>query len=129
MRMLSVLNGNIESRLARYKKLKSMGYKNGRCAGPYKFNFSSNDEERMFYLGSTFQPVGRLKVLDTGWYCDSSYTETLNGLILALPHGQFLAGWTLGKDMISFVEKHIFDSKESAERYADTLAEKAADNW
>ena len=122
MRKLIDLDKDIKIRLEDFKKVKSMGRKD--CTEIH-LNYLSSDKERMFYLGSTFQPVGRLKVLDTGWYCDN----TLRGLILALPHGRFLAGWTLGESMISFVEKNVFRSLKAAERHADDLAEEESDRW
>ena len=129
MRKLKVLNGNIQSRLKSFKRLKSLGYEGGYCTGPYHFNFSANDEERPFYLGSAFQPVGRYTVLEIDGYCHDAYHDPIKGLILALPHNRFLAGWASGKGMISSVKKHVFDSKELAENYANILAKKETYRW
>ena len=89
MRKLNILNGSIKSRLESFKSLKSLGYKKGRNTEPYYFNFSANDKERSFYLGSVFQPVGRYTVIETDWYCHDTYHDPLKGLILALPHNRF----------------------------------------
>lgn len=57
----------------------------------------------MFYLDSDFQPFTRWKWCDdvanikhTGWFCDEYYDSKIRGIVANLPHGKYLAGWSMG---------------------------------
>jgi hypothetical protein len=139
MRKLRFLKGTIEERLASYKNLKSMGYKDGRCTGPYQIDFNASDELRSFYLGSDFQPSNRWWFADEspehpsllknkGYFCDSYLSQTIRGIIVKLPNQRgYLAGWSMGEGMISVVQKEIFISETDAIFEADCLAEREAE--
>ena len=62
-----------------------------------------------------------------GWYCDDLCSETIRGLVVRLPHGRYLAGWSMGEKMASMVEGIIFHDIDEAARYADQCAESAAE--
>jgi hypothetical protein len=139
MRKLRFLKGTIEERLASYKNLKSMGYKDGRCTGPYQIDFNASDELRSFYLGSDFQPSNRWWFTDEspespghskniGNVCDAYSTQFLRGIIVKLPkHRGYLAGWSMGEGMISAVQKKVLATVTDAIRVADNLAVREAE--
>lgn len=92
---------------------------------------------RGFYLDSNGQPFTRWKWCDevsgvyidhTGWFCDE-YGDggKIRGIVAALPHGRFLAGWSMGKGMASTVDAEVYDTAEDAAYVADSMAESAAE--
>ena len=93
---------------------------------------------RGFYLGSDGQPFSRwqwcdevdgVRINHTGWFCDEHGDgEKIRGIVVALPHGRFLAGWSMGEDMLSTVDADLYDSANDAAYAADRKAERAADN-
>lgn len=92
---------------------------------------------RGFYLASDGQPFTRWRWADdaysgighTGWYTDAhGEGDRIRGIVVALPHGRFLAGWSMGEGMASTVEcAPVFGSAIDAAIYADRLAESAAE--
>jgi len=88
-----------------------------------------------FYLGSDFEPGRYIKRADeiillnhTGWYCDEFQGQTIHGIVIYLPHGKFLAGWSMGKGMASAYNDTIYTDKTEAARMADQHAEETAKN-
>jgi hypothetical protein len=90
-----------------------------------------------FYLESSCAPfhlrwqycdgVAGVRIEHTGWFCDEYCDEKIRGLVFTLPKGRgFLAGWTMGEQMSSFVECDIYDSAADAAHAADSLAAAAA---
>lgn len=93
---------------------------------------------RGFYLESDGQPFTRWQWADdaytsighTGWFCDQyGDGDKIRGIVVALPHGRFLAGWSMGEGMASTVDASpVFGSAIDAAIYADRLAERAAED-
>jgi hypothetical protein len=92
---------------------------------------------RFFYLDSDDQTFTRWQWCDevpgvrighTGWFCDEyGDYEKIRGIVVALPHGRFLAGWSMGKNMSSAVDTDLYDTAEDAAYVADSMAERAAE--
>jgi hypothetical protein len=91
---------------------------------------------QVFYLDSDGQHFRRWNwcgdvhggIKHNGWYTDDNCEGTLAGIVVYLPHGRILAGWSMGKGMSSFVDtSRIFDDAKEAARAADELAEYAAE--
>jgi hypothetical protein len=87
-----------------------------------------------FYLESDGQPFTRWAWADdvvslhhTGWFCDEDESQTMRGIVARLPHGRFLAGWSMGEGMASEVDGYIYNDEEDAARAADSMAENAAE--
>lgn len=91
-----------------------------------------------FYLDSDFMPglrwqwaedVKDARIRHSGWYSDEDGVgELIRGIVLRLPHGRgFLAGWSMGEGMASFVEGDIYDDLVEAARAADSIAESTAE--
>lgn len=93
---------------------------------------------RGFYLESEGQPFTRWQWCDevdgvridhTGWLTDEyGDGERIRGLVAALPHGRFLAGWSMGEGMASTVEADLYDTAKDAAYAADSMAERAAED-
>lgn len=62
-----------------------------------------------------------------GWFCDPYQDETIRGLVVLLPHGRYLAGWSMGEGMASEVGGYIYTDIKEAARAADQCAEYAAE--
>lgn len=89
---------------------------------------------RGFYLDSDGQPFTRWKWADdvvdlrhTGWFCDDFQDAKIRGIVVYLPHGLYLAGWSMGEGMASSVDAILYDTPEAAARAADRMAEHVAD--
>lgn len=88
-----------------------------------------------FYLNSDFMP-GRSwqwgdEVVDlghSGWYCDEYGDTIARGLVICLPHGRFLAGWSLGEGMTSGYDGALYTDQEEAARAADEEARIVAEH-
>lgn len=91
-----------------------------------------------FYLGDDSAPF-RLRwqycdevaksIRHTGWFADDYQDDKFRGLVFTLPKGRgFLAGWTMGEGMSSFVECDIYETAREAAYAADSLAEDAAED-
>lgn len=65
----------------------------------------------------------------SGWFTDEhGDCDTIRGLIARLPKNRgFLAGWSMGSHMASYLEGYTYDDAEDAARAADGLAEIAAE--
>src|SRR5215208_2474779 len=64
-----------------------------------------------------------VRSLPRGWFTDTDCSETAIGIVAALPHGRFLAGyrWTSNGERVYFPE--VFTDAEDAASAADTYAE------
>lgn len=87
-----------------------------------------------FYLGSDFEPGRYIKRADevtrldhTGWYTDAFQDQTIFGIVIFLPHGRFLAGWSMGAGMASSYDGELYTDAEEAAQAADSMAEHAAE--
>lgn len=90
-----------------------------------------------FYLDSDFQ-VGRgwrwadevdNSIMHTGWFTDDYCSgDKIRGIVISLPHGRFLAGWSMGEGMASNFDGEIYDDAKEAAQAADSLAENAAES-
>lgn len=64
-----------------------------------------------------------------GWFCDAGQDQTIRGIVVRLTHGRMLAGWSMGEGMYASIEcDEIFTDEIEAARYADGLAESAAES-
>jgi len=92
-----------------------------------------------FYLADSSAPfhlrwqycdkVEGVRIRHTGWFADDYQDDKFRGLVFTLPKGRgFLAGWTMGEGMSSFVERDIYETAEDAAYAADSLAEDAAED-
>jgi hypothetical protein len=64
-----------------------------------------------------------------GWYSDEyGDSEKIRGLVVRLPHGRFLAGWSMGKGMASAVEGDVYGDITEAAYAADSIAERVAED-
>lgn len=90
-----------------------------------------------FYLDSDGQPFTRWQWCDevpdtrinhTGWFCDDYRHDKIRGIVVSLPHGRFLAGWSMGEGMASTVDACLYDTAEDAAYAADSMAESAAED-
>ena len=105
--------------------------------GGYYGSPSINGSGTMFYLESDFMPNLRWKWCDEvctrirhiGWCCyDAGYGDTIRGLVMRLPNNRgFLAGWSMGEGMSSFVGYDVFLDEVDAAQCADSMAENAAE--
>lgn len=104
--------------------------------GGYYHAPTPNDNGRGFYLGDVGQPFTRWKWCDeiaqhinhTGWFCDGyGDGSKIRGLVVYLPHGRFMAGWSMGEGMASSVDADLYDDETSAAHAADSMAENAAE--
>ena len=64
-----------------------------------------------------------------GYYCDAHEpSETLTPIIARLPHGRgYLAGWTMGPNMVACVDGRIYSDITDAARDAHHIAERDAE--
>ena len=93
---------------------------------------------RGFYLDDAGQPFTRWQWADdvegahishSGWFTDDYGTgDKIRGIVILLPHGRYMAGWSMGKGMASTIEPGVFDDIDDAARMADEHARVAADN-
>jgi len=107
------------------------------CGAYYHAPKPDSNNGRGFYLNDAGQPFTRWRWCDdvvssirhTGWFIDDFGTgEKIRGIVVSLPHGRFLAGWSMGEGMASTVDSCVYDSAEDAAFAADSMAEYAADN-
>lgn len=108
------------------------------CVGPYYHSPTPNQNgNRFFYLESDFMPGLRWKWCDEvegvsirhkGWFTNDFQDETLRGLVMRLPRSRgFLAGYSMGEGMASFLCPEIWQDEQDAAREADRMAERAAE--
>jgi len=90
-----------------------------------------------FYFEAKDQPFRRVKMAKEvchhydrhlyGYRTPFPQDDTFDGIVVALPHGRYLAGWTMGEGMLSVVRRDIFDDKYVAANEANELASDAAE--
>ena len=108
------------------------------CGGYYHAPLPNSNTGRGFYLDDAGQPFTRWQWADdvegahiphSGWFTDDyGDSEKIRGIVILLPHGRYMAGWSMGKGMASTIEPGVFDDIVDAARVADSIAENAADN-
>ena len=108
------------------------------CGGYYHAPTPNSNNGRGFYLSDAGQPFTRWEWADdvegahishSGWWTDEyGDGERIRGIVVLLPHGRYMAGWSMGKGMASTLEPGLFDDIVDAARVADSIAENAADN-
>lgn len=97
------------------------------CGGYYHAPRPNDNSGRGFYLGDAGQPAPRWEFTDAEYYCDAHCSETIRGIILRLPHGRFLAGYSMGEGMASGVDSTVYTDEDEARHAADEEARIAAD--
>ncbi len=63
-----------------------------------------------------------------GWYVDDAYHDTIRGIVVALPHGRFIAGYLASSNDERVYYSEIFDSARDAARMADEHARVIAES-
>jgi len=97
--------------------------------GYYHAPRPDDNRGRGFYLGDAGMPCKRWEwASDTEWYCDEFGDQTMRGIILRLPHGRFLAGYSMGKGMSSAVSATVYADEDEARAAADEEARCAAES-
>jgi len=126
--------GLLSARLAEFKR------DHGRKAcGPYfRTEPASNPIGTFFYLDSDFAPglrwewcdeVSGAQIRHHGWFSDELQDQTIRGFVMRLPRGRgFIAGWSMGEGMASNLDYTVWDNEVDAARYADRMAERAAED-
>lgn len=99
-----------------------------RCTGNYYHAPTPNtNADRGFYFLSDGAIGTNSRYVLTGATWSTDDTE-FSGFILRLPHGRFLAGWTMGGHMASTIDREVFTSEDDAVARANDMAERAADD-
>lgn len=107
------------------------------CGGYYHAPKPNSNNGRGFYLSDAGQPFTRWQWCDdvdtsiqhTGWFTDDYGTgDKIRGIVILLPHGRFMAGWSMGEGMASTIEPGVFDAIDEAAQMADEHARVAAEN-
>ena len=107
-----------------------------KLCGPYYHAPKPNSDGRGFYLDDVGQPFTRWKWCDdvaqsiehTGWFTDDCGScSKIRGIVVYLPHGRFMAAWSMGEGMASSVNADLYDDEVSAALAADSMAEHAAE--
>ena len=106
------------------------------CGGYYHAPTPNAHNRRGFYLSDAGQPftrwgwcdnIGGANIDHTGWWTDEYCDSRIRGIVVRLPHGRFLAGWSMGEGMTSAIAPSVYDDITDAARAADSIAEDAAD--
>lgn len=106
------------------------------CGEYYHSPTPSANDGRGFYLSDAGQPFSRwdwcdniegARINHAGWWTDEHCDSKMRGIVVRLPHGRFLAGWSMGQGMASSVDPDVYDDAVEAARAADSLAENAAE--
>ena len=107
------------------------------CGGYYHAPTPNANNGRGFYLSDAGQPFTRWQWADDvegahishrGWWIDDYRDGKIRGIVVLLPHGRYMAGWSMGTGMASTIEPGVFDDIDDAARMADEHARVAADN-
>lgn len=108
------------------------------CGGYYHAPTPNANNGRGFYLDDAGQPFTRWQWADdvegahishSGWFTDDyGDSEKIRGIVILLPHGRYMAGWSMGEGMASTIEPDVYDDIVDAARVADSIAENAADH-
>ena len=111
-----------------WRDMRYCGFHNAR-AGRCELSPGRQNDRPMWYA-HTGQQFPRERFADeiarinhTGWFTDCDSRETARGLVVALPHGRFLAGyyWSYNGERVYFSD--IYDCEDDAARAADSEAE------
>jgi hypothetical protein len=106
------------------------------CGGYYHAPRPNASEGRGFYLADAGMPGHRWQWADEmdsvniqhrGWFCDDDQDQTIRGIVILLPHGRYLAGWSMGEGMASSVGATVYASALDAAYAADEEARCAAE--
>lgn len=97
------------------------------CGGYFHAPRPNDSSGRGFYLGDAGQPAPRWGFTDAEYYCDRDCHDTIRGIILRLPHGRFLAGYSRGEGMASGVDGTVYTDEDEARYAADEEARIAAE--
>lgn len=122
----------------RLEKRKTQTYPQYETSPYFQSRPAINTDGRSFYLESDFAPglrwtycdkVANVRIDHSGWFTDEyGEGDKIRGIVLRLPHGKgFLAGWTMGENMISEVEYDVYDREIECAYAADTFAERVAE--
>ena len=108
------------------------------CGGYYHAPKPNSNNGRGFYLDDAGQPFTRWQWADdvegahishSGWFTDDyGDSEKIRGIVVLLPHGRYMAGWSMGEGMASTLEPGLFDAIDEAAQMADEHARVAAEN-
>jgi len=88
------------------------------------------------YLGSDFwgyrwqwaDEIAGANIDHRGWFSDEyGDSDKIRGIVILLPHGRYLAGWSMGEGMASTGRRRFFDDPIECAYYADQMAEQAAE--
>lgn len=120
---LPIIRFRIEKALIAFKRARQMDA----CATPDGFAWfaSRNAPGRITYADE----VEGVRIGHTGWFCDSHQDEKARGIVCALTHGRFLAGYLTEDAGMSYLPTGtLHDSAEDAARDADEQARIYAEN-
>ena len=108
------------------------------CGGYYHAPTPNSNNGRGFYLDDAGQPFTRWQWADdvegahishSGWFTDDhGDSEKIRGIVVLLPHGRYMAGWSMGKGMASTLEPDVYDDIDEAAQMADEHARVAGEN-
>lgn len=92
-----------------------------------------NDKQPVYYtFVNPFRRVSDaadiIRLKHTGWYTDSDCGETAKGIVIALPHGKFLAGYHASSNGETVIYPRIEWDADTAARAADGLAQYYAES-
>lgn len=119
-------------------------FKSREHCGPYYFSPSKPGAGRGFYQAKNLacgDSTFRLRLEEANdylrysrlsntlaYWCDDDGFTSLTPIIARLPRGRgFLAGWTMGANMLANVAGEIFETAEDAARAAHDMAEQDAE--
>lgn len=72
--------------------------------------------------------IPRSKSNIVGYYTDEyGDAETLQPCLALLPHGRYLAGWTMGEEMSTGFEPDVYEDERAAWQVAHRIAERDAE--
>lgn len=121
---------------ADWRAIRAYTFKSWRAAFCDGLNAGFNDKTPVWYShgGEQFTREQFVKTDHNGWYTNE-YGETARdgsglarGIIVALSHGRFIAGYWWGDNGERVYFPEIFTDESEAARYADSYAERFADD-
>lgn len=68
-----------------------------------------------------------VRIDHTGWYADDIQYATIRGIVVALPHGRFLAGYYMSDNGERVYYTDIYDDERDAAYTANSIAERIAE--
>lgn len=123
--------GPLAQRLADAKAPTSSSYYHApkpirRGAHPGKgFYLTANDAMGMRWRWA--DEISGTRIRHKGWYSDAWQDQTIRGIVIRLPHGRFLAGWSMGIGLASSCDGTIYTDEIEAAHAADECARVAAE--